>query len=96
MFPRCARYPAPNDEGLTVTAPRPSTRSVAIVLLLAGLAVAILAILADRIGYGTGEGFGYYQMIILIGGIVIGLVGVAMLVHARMNQEPPNDFEPEP
>jgi hypothetical protein len=79
-----------------VPSPRPASRAIAILLMLAGLAIAILAIFADTVGYGTGRGFGYYQMIILIGGIVIALVGVAMLVHARVNQGPTNDFEPEP
>jgi hypothetical protein len=83
-------------EGLTVTSPRLSSRTVAIVLMLAGAAIAMLAIFADTIGYGTGEGFGYYQMIIMIGGIVLALVGVAMLVHQRSNRETTGDFEPEP
>jgi len=85
-----------HDEGLIVTAPRLASRTIAILLMLAGLVVAILAIFADTLGYGTGRGFGYYQMIILIGGIVIALVGVAMLVNARVNREPTNEFEPEP
>lgn len=76
--------------------PPPASRAIAILLMLAGLVIALLAIFADSVGYGTGRGFGYYQMIILIGGIVIALVGVAMLVHARANQGPTNDFEPEP
>ena len=59
-------------------------------------AIALMAIFADSLGYGTGRGFGYYQMIILIGGIITGLVGVAMLVHAWTSREPTNDFEPEP
>lgn len=76
--------------------PRPASRTLAILLLLAGFAIAMLAAFADTLGYGTGRGFGYYQMIILIGGIIIALVGVAMLVHGWANREPTNDFEPEP
>lgn len=76
--------------------PRPASRSLAILLMLVGFAIAMLAAFADVVGYGTGRGFGYYQMIILIGGIVISLVGVAMLVHAWANREPTDDFEPEP
>ncbi len=76
--------------------PGPRSRSLAILLMLIGFAVAMLAAFADVVGYGTGRGFGYYQMIILIGGIAIALVGVAMLVHAWSNREPTDDFEPEP
>lgn len=75
---------------------RPASRSFAILLVLIGFAIAMLAVFADTLGYGTGRGFGYYQMIILIGGIVTALVGVAMLVHAWANREPPDEFEPEP
>jgi peptidoglycan/LPS O-acetylase OafA/YrhL len=81
---------------LAVNAPRRSSHVVAIALMLVGLAVVLLAIFADTVGYGTGEGFGYYQMIVLIGGIIVALVGVAMLVHGRMNRQPTNEFEPEP
>jgi hypothetical protein len=73
-----------------------SSRLVATLLLMAGFAIAMLAVFADTVGYGTGRGFGYYQMIILIGGIVIALVGVAMLVHQRTSRSTPPDFEPEP
>ena len=74
----------------------PTRRLVALALVAAGAVILLLGILADTIGIGTGKGFGYYQMIILIGGIITGLVGVAMLVHAWTSREPTNDFEPEP
>lgn len=79
-----------------MSSPRPASRPIAFLLVLIGLAIALLAIFADSLGYGTGRGFGYYQMIILIGGIATALIGVAMLVHAWANREPTNDFEPEP
>jgi putative Mn2+ efflux pump MntP len=79
-----------------VNAPRLSPNAISIALMLVGLAVVLLAIFADAVGYGTGRGFGYYQMIFLIGGIVIALIGVAMLVHGRMNRQPTSGFEPEP
>lgn len=79
-----------------MSGPRPASRSLAILLLLIGLAIAALAVFADSLGYGTGRGFGYYQMIILIGGIITGLAGIAMLIHGWANRPPTNDFEPEP
>jgi hypothetical protein len=79
-----------------MSGPRPASRSLAILLLLIGFAIAAFAVFADSLGYGTGRGFGYYQMIILIGGIITGLVGVAMLVSGWTSREPTNDFEPEP
>lgn len=79
-----------------MSGPRPASRSLAILLLLIGFAIAMLAVFADTLGYGTGRGFGYYQMIILIGGIVTALVGVAMLVNMWIGRGPTDDFEPEP
>jgi hypothetical protein len=79
-----------------VSSARPASRVLAILLLIAGFAIAMLAVFADIVGYGTGRGFGYYQMIILIGGIVTALIGVAMLVHQRTSRSTPPDFEPEP
>jgi hypothetical protein len=79
-----------------MSGPRPASRSLAILLLLIGFAIAMLAVFADTFGYGTGRGFGYYQMIILIGGIVTALVGVAMLVNMWIGRGPTDDFEPEP
>jgi hypothetical protein len=79
-----------------MSAPRPASRSLAFLLILAGVALALFAAFADSIGFGAGEGFGYYQMIFLIGGIATSLVGVAMLVHGWSSRGPGNDFEPEP
>lgn len=79
-----------------MSAPRPASRSLAFLLILIGFAIAMFAAFADRIGFGAGEGFGYYQMIFLIGGIVTSLVGVAMLVNGSSSRDPGNDFEPEP
>jgi tetrahydromethanopterin S-methyltransferase subunit C len=79
-----------------VLSPRPASRVLSILLILAGIAIALLAAFADVAGYGTGLGFGYYQMIILIGGIVTALIGVALLVHGRSGRNDSGDFEPEP
>lgn len=74
---------------------RPVTRMSALILLLFGAGVVVLALLADELGIGTGRGFGYYQMIVLIVGIVIALVGGSLLLQHRTHQGKDDDFEPE-
>jgi hypothetical protein len=39
----------------------------------------LFALLADVIGVGGGEGFGYQQLIVLIIGVVLALGGGAMM-----------------
>lgn len=68
---------------------RPPTRKfLAIGLLIAGVVVTLLAIFADTLDIGTGKGFGYYQMIVLIAGIVLLLGGSAMLLQRRTGNRP--------
>lgn len=74
----------------------PASRTLAVLLLLLGIAIAALAIFADSLGYGTGRGFGYYQMIFLIGGLIAALAGLALLVQGWTNRGPDDTFEPEP
>ena len=61
----------------------PTKRIIALGLIIAGAIVTLLAIFADRLEIGTGEGFGYYQMIVLIVGIVLLLGGSAMAFQHR-------------
>jgi hypothetical protein len=56
------------------------------VLLIAGTALAVFALLADRLGIGGGEGFGYQQMIVLIIGIVMVLGGLRMAFAPWINR----------
>ena len=82
-----------------VQTPRPSPparRMAAVGLILAGVIITLLAILADELEIGTGRGFGYYQMIILIAGLVLLLGGGAILFQHRSNDRSDDDFEPEP
>lgn len=79
-----------------MSAQRPASRSIALLLLLLGTVIALLAIFADSLGYGTGRGFGYYQMIILIGGLIAGLAGLALLIQGWVSRDPDDTFEPEP
>jgi hypothetical protein len=69
---------------------------MAIGLMLAGLMITLLAILADDLEIGTGRGFGYYQMIVLIAGLVLLLGGGAILFQHRSSDRSGDDFEPEP
>ena len=76
--------------------PPQSQRVLSVALMLTGLVIAAIAILADTINIGTGQGFGYYQMIVLIAGIVIFLIGIAVVVGDRSQSSPDNDFTPDP
>ncbi len=51
------------------------------VLLIVGAGLAIFSLIADRIGVGGGEGFGYQQMIVLIIGIVLILAAIRLLAQ---------------
>jgi hypothetical protein len=56
----------------------------------------MLALLADVIGVGGGEGFGYQQLIVLIIGVVLTLGGGAMIVQASSSTTPTgNDYRPD-
>lgn len=73
--------------------PPQSQRVLSVALMLTGLVIGAIAILADTINIGTGKGFGYYQMIVLIAGIVIFLIGIAVIVGDKSGSAPHNDFE---
>ena len=73
-----------------------SQRVLSVALMLTGLVIAAIAILADRIRIGTGEGFGYYQMIVLIAGIVIFLIGLAVVVGDKSKTNQNNEFHEDP
>ncbi len=49
------------------------------VLVIAGAAMALLAVLANPLGIGH-SGFGWHQVLLLIVGIVVALVGVGFVV----------------
>lgn len=56
----------------------------------------MLALRADVIGVGGGEGFGYQQLIVLIIGVVLTLGGGAMIVQASSSTTPTgNDYRPD-
>jgi hypothetical protein len=74
----------------------PGRRLMAIALIVAGAVITLLAILADELEIGTGRGFGYYQMIVLIAGLVLLLGGGAIFFQHRSSDRAGDDFEPEP
>lgn len=62
-------------------------------LLIAGTGLALFSLMADWLGVGMGEGFGYQQMIVLIVGIVLMLAAVRLLAQpffSRLGH--PRDF----
>lgn len=65
-------------------------------MLLLGIFVVVLALTADILNIGTGQGFGYYQLIVLIIGIVLTLMGAALLLRRWLNSQSDDHFEPEP
>lgn len=72
--------------------PPQSQRVLSVALMLTGLAIAAIAILADTINIGTGRGFGYYQMIVLIAGIVIFLTGILVIIGNRSSGHDSDEF----
>lgn len=66
--------------------PHSAQNATAAVLLIVGAALALFALLADRLGIGGGEGFGYQQMIVLIIGIVMVLGGLRMALAPWINR----------
>lgn len=76
--------------------PPQSQRVLSVALMLTGLAIAAIAILADTINIGTGRGFGYYQMIVLIAGIVIFLIGILVIIGNRSSNQESEEFVDDP
>jgi uncharacterized membrane protein len=68
------------------TKPRSAQNATAAVLLIVGMALVLFALLADQLGIGGGEGFGYQQMIVLIVGIVMMLGGLRLAFAPWINR----------
>ena len=59
----------------------PTVRAIASGLVLVGAAVVLASVFADQLGLiGGGEGFGWKQLLGVIVGLVVLLVGVAWLL----------------
>jgi hypothetical protein len=59
-----------------------SRRQVGIVIVLVGVVAALIAALADPLGIGGEEGFGWKQAVLLVIGIVL-IVGGAVMTTLR-------------
>lgn len=59
-----------------------SERQLAYALIVIGVVVALVSLLADVIGIGSG-GFGTYQIVGLIAGIVVALIGLYLVYFRR-------------
>jgi hypothetical protein len=55
-------------------------RTIALAVIAVGVAMALLALLADTLGIGE-EGFGWRRGVLLAAGIVVALGGVAYLLR---------------
>jgi hypothetical protein len=64
-------------------------------LIAIGVALVLLALLADTLSIGGGKGFGYQQLICLIGGIVLILSGLAIAFQRYLNDNGRDSFEIE-
>ncbi|CAN5761485.1 MAG: hypothetical protein M3451_09225 [Chloroflexota bacterium] len=71
-------------------------RATGLTILGIGMMLMLFALLADVIGVGGGEGFGYQQLIVLIIGVVLALGGGAMMAQAGKSASPTgNDYRPD-
>lgn len=74
---------------------KPILRASAGLLLAVGVVLLLLAIFADPLDIGGGEGFGYQQLIGLIVGIVLVLLGLAIIFQRQLGSSHRDTFEPE-
>ena len=58
-------------------------RQLAYVLLLVGIVVVVGALVVDSLGVGSAEGFGTYQIIALVVGVVLALIGLYLAYFRR-------------
>lgn len=53
-----------------------AARGGSVVLVVIGVALALISVLADAVGVGTGPGFGWKQIVGTVVGVVIAGIGV--------------------
>lgn len=59
-----------------------STRQLAYALILIGVVVALVSLLADTLGIGSGD-FGTYQIIGLVAGLIVAAIGLYLAYFRR-------------
>ncbi len=76
------------------TTPGTSHRVTALLLIGIGFVLILLSLLADTVGIGGGEGFGYQQLIGIIVGLALILGAVALVTRTTSpSTEDPYDQE---
>ena len=74
-----------------------SQKQVAIIIVVAGIIVALVSILADTLGIGsTSDKFGTRQIIGTIVGVVVVVVGAGTYVRSGRSDGPEPEPTPEP
>jgi predicted MFS family arabinose efflux permease len=66
-----------------------SARQTGLVLVIVGVAAALLAVLANPLGIGHSGWFGWHQLLLLVVGIVVALVGAVVAVRASSSDASP-------
>ena len=70
-----------------------SARQTGLVILVVGLAAALLAVLANPLGIGH-SGFGWHQVVLLVAGIVLAVVGAVVVLRAPSSEPAPGPDPP--
>lgn len=60
-----------------------SGRQLAYALILVGVVVALVSLLADPLGIGADDGFGTYQIVGLVAGLVVAAIGLYLAYFRR-------------
>lgn len=60
-----------------------SERQLAYALILVGIVAALVSVLADTLGIGGSDEFGYLQIIGLVAGVVVALIGLYLAYFRR-------------
>jgi hypothetical protein len=73
-----------------------SARQTGFLIIVVGVAAALLAALANPLGIGR-SGFGWHQVVLLVAGIVLAVVGAAVVLRAPSSGAAPGqDAAPGP
>lgn len=68
-------------------------RSLATAAAAGGLVLVLLAVLADTLGFGGQEGFGWKQAVLLVVGLVLTLLGAGVLSGVVKLRSPRDEGE---
>jgi uncharacterized membrane protein len=71
-----------------------SARQTGFLIIVVGLAAALLAALANPLGIGR-SGFGWHQVVLLVAGVVLAVVGAVVVLRAPSSGAAPGQ-DPAP